>query len=301
MPVNVIRSQSAYGEVTDPKLGILRVAFPIGERNNTTEVQGNAFIGAKIGAKFHFIYKDVGVGKIQVGWAKEIKDGDVYQLEVSGLDDNFGNTGVTDASFWITQINKLEYAISSSIGSERTLTSKLRSATTPNDMLRMEVAKEISFETAFNLANVINSFDNAIKIKLNPMREIEDVVEISQETQEVVEKIELEKSPVWVKDAKSGLKYWMSDTMRVIAGACKKVAESGQFMNILLKGNSGYGKTSMGEAIAAHLGYKYLRVNCAQMADTVAWFGKPQAKDGKRHLNQVALLRQFWKVSTLFC
>lgn len=59
-----------------------------------------------------------------------------------------------------------------------------------------------------------------------------------------------------------------------------KIAKTGQAINILMVGPSGYGKTTMPQAIAEKEGMKFLRVNCAAVRDPEEWFGYREAVDG---------------------
>lgn len=74
--------------------------------------------------------------------------------------------------------------------------------------------------------------------------------------------------------------HWIPENMRPLFKALDTMAAAGGIMNVLLTGPSGYGKTSTFEALAEHLGYTFLRVNCATVMDTEAWFGYHEARDG---------------------
>lgn len=74
--------------------------------------------------------------------------------------------------------------------------------------------------------------------------------------------------------------HWIPENMRPLFKALNTMAAAGGIMNVLLTGPSGYGKTSTFEALAEHLGYTFLRVNCATVMDTEAWFGYHEARDG---------------------
>jgi MoxR-like ATPase len=59
----------------------------------------------------------------------------------------------------------------------------------------------------------------------------------------------------------------------------------------MLTGEAGYGKTTVGRAIAKHLKKDHLRVDCSVMLDTHAWFGTMQAKDGNTFFDPTEFTR----------
>jgi nitric oxide reductase NorQ protein len=73
--------------------------------------------------------------------------------------------------------------------------------------------------------------------------------------------------------------YFTDDAIRIFNAAVKMVA-TGNPMNLLMVGPSGYGKTTMPKAIAKREGMNFLRVNCAAVRDPEEWFGYREAKEG---------------------
>lgn len=77
-----------------------------------------------------------------------------------------------------------------------------------------------------------------------------------------------------------GSHYIPTGVRGMLSTVCKMV-ESGERVNVLFRGPSGYGKTSLYEALGEHLGYRVVMVNCAAIMDTEQWFGYQEARDGE--------------------
>lgn len=92
------------------------------------------------------------------------------------------------------------------------------------------------------------------------------------------------KVPTWVGT------HWLSSDEQTVFSAAANAIDQGGWMNILLKGQSGYGKTTKFEALAKFLELPLVVVNCAVITDPEAWFGQPEASNGTTdfHLTEFA-------------
>lgn len=278
LPKNIIRSKFAHGEIIDPKLGIIKSAFGLGERGAVTELQSNVFIGADKGDKFYFTYKEVAAGKPQIINGTAIKEGKAYKVEVLDVNEELAKT--LGSAGWNKEISEISTIIDTQVGGKRNRSTALFAAVNPMDAARVEIAEDLEFLEAFELSENLNNRKGDIVFKMRFSVSRKGVTEEIPEIVENAVKATLDKAPAWVTDPVNKQKYWLSDTMRLVVGAAKSIMSVGGHLNMLLKGNSGFGKTSMAEAMAAYLEYDYLRVNCAQMTDTVAWFGSHEAHEG---------------------
>jgi MoxR-like ATPase len=85
-----------------------------------------------------------------------------------------------------------------------------------------------------------------------------------------------ESVPEWL----NGGTHWLSSDEREVLTVASNIIRNGKHVNLLLKGPSGYGKTSTMEAIARHLGVHCVTIDCSQILDPEAWFGYSEARDG---------------------
>lgn len=74
--------------------------------------------------------------------------------------------------------------------------------------------------------------------------------------------------------------HWIPKNMRPIFLSSRNVLKNGSHINIMMTGESGYGKTSTCESLASWLGCDFIRVNCAVVMDTESWFGYHEARGG---------------------
>lgn len=74
--------------------------------------------------------------------------------------------------------------------------------------------------------------------------------------------------------------HWLSADERVLFGMAANIVNHGDHLNLLLKGPSGYGKTSKLEALGKHLGLPVVIMDCSTVLDTESWFGYQEARDG---------------------
>lgn len=82
--------------------------------------------------------------------------------------------------------------------------------------------------------------------------------------------------PEWI----AGATHWLSNREQKYFGAAANVMDRGGHINILLKGPSGYGKTTKLMAVAAELGLDIVMMDCSKILDTESWFGYQEAIDG---------------------
>jgi hypothetical protein len=73
---------------------------------------------------------------------------------------------------------------------------------------------------------------------------------------------------------------WIPEDVVPLVTALEMQRDSGDPINILATGESGYGKTTLFEIMAKRLGMDFLRINCATVIDTESWFGYQEARDG---------------------
>lgn len=78
----------------------------------------------------------------------------------------------------------------------------------------------------------------------------------------------------WVGD------HWIHPSLRLMFKSAQQTLKQGKIINMLLKGESGYGKTSTFKAVADWLGVECIYINCASLQDTEQWFGYYEARDG---------------------
>lgn len=83
----------------------------------------------------------------------------------------------------------------------------------------------------------------------------------------------------WVGD------FWIAPQLRPLFEVARQTIAEGSFMNFILKGESGYGKTSNFKALASWLGVPCHYINCAVLMDNEQWFGYPEAVDGSTIFN----------------
>jgi len=74
--------------------------------------------------------------------------------------------------------------------------------------------------------------------------------------------------------------FWIAPQLRPLFEVARHTVAEGGFMNVLIKGESGYGKTSNFKALASWLGIPCYYINCAILMDNEQWFGYPEARDG---------------------
>lgn len=75
--------------------------------------------------------------------------------------------------------------------------------------------------------------------------------------------------------------YYVPEEVRLLLSTTCNIVEAGGHINLLARGASGYGKTSLYEALGQHLGYKVVMINCAAIMDAEQWFGYQEARDGE--------------------
>jgi MoxR-like ATPase len=103
---------------------------------------------------------------------------------------------------------------------------------------------------------------------LTKTRKFEQMIEDEAEVE-----AEVEVEDGWVNG------YWVNpDHLRVLNAAVK--LSKRRPVNVTVVGPSGYGKTTMAEAVAFMNGMKYVRINCAGVRDPEEWFGYREAVDG---------------------
>lgn len=73
--------------------------------------------------------------------------------------------------------------------------------------------------------------------------------------------------------------YFTAD-LRLGFGAIKRILDNGEIVNALMRGASGYGKTSAYEAFAKKMQMNYMYVDCSTILDPEQWFGYQEARDG---------------------
>ena len=84
--------------------------------------------------------------------------------------------------------------------------------------------------------------------------------------------------------------YVASELLQAFKTATKLIESGGQ-INVMMVGPSGYGKTSIPEAMAEANGMKFHRVNCAAVRDPEQWFGYPEARDGETVFERTELTK----------
>lgn len=82
--------------------------------------------------------------------------------------------------------------------------------------------------------------------------------------------------PEWI----AGNTHWLSNREQKYFGAAANVMDRGGHINILLKGPSGYGKTTKLMAVAQELGLEVAMMDCSKILDTESWFGYQEAIEG---------------------
>lgn len=74
--------------------------------------------------------------------------------------------------------------------------------------------------------------------------------------------------------------HWIPAKLRLMFVAARQTLANGGHINMMMKGESGYGKTSAYQAMGDWLGVPVVYVNCATLQDTEQWFGYQEARDG---------------------
>ena len=74
--------------------------------------------------------------------------------------------------------------------------------------------------------------------------------------------------------------YYVSDENLEIFDMLESLHDTKVDIDLMIKGPSGFGKTTLMQALAKRLGYRYVRINCPLMLETTDWFAKQGAKDG---------------------
>lgn len=93
-------------------------------------------------------------------------------------------------------------------------------------------------------------------------------------TQSKEEEHEVEVFPSWIDG------FHIDTDHAQIFSVVESIVEDGHCVNIMARGDSGYGKTTLFKMLAQQLGYDFIRINCATIQDTIQWFGYNKAKDG---------------------
>lgn len=103
---------------------------------------------------------------------------------------------------------------------------------------------------------------------------------------DITEEYEAEKEAMVPPISKQAFAGWVGDVfvtegqMRVLEVAKKRI-EASKNINVWLRGDSGYGKTSIPRAFAEANGYDFVLVNCALVVDPEEFFGIRGLKDGQ--------------------
>lgn len=74
--------------------------------------------------------------------------------------------------------------------------------------------------------------------------------------------------------------HWIPPKLRLMFVAARQTVANGGHINMMMKGESGYGKTSAYQAMGDWLGIPVVYINCATLQDTEQWFGYQEARDG---------------------
>lgn len=93
----------------------------------------------------------------------------------------------------------------------------------------------------------------------------------------------------------------LSADEQAVFSAAAAAMERGSWLNLLLKGQSGYGKTTKLEALAKFLEVPFILVNCAVIQDPESWFGQSEARDGSTLFDETEFSRAIQDGKCVIC
>ena len=182
-----------------------------------------------------------------------------------------GDYKTDEESFLIRAISVDHNKINAIKGVRKALGFGLKEAKELVESIPADLAKVPTNEEARAIKRELASHGVIVQIKTVGAFEFEEVTEQEQ----VEEEESLAPISEWIEN------HWFDPEARIAFAGAMELVKDGGSVNIVMRGPSGYGKTSAFEAIASEMDMKYVRINCAVMTDTEQWFGYQEARNGE--------------------
>lgn len=251
------------GVVEDPERGLIRLDTPIDDKRTILSVQAQRY---PINQRVELTFRVINENKKQLVRLLALMPSDRYKLVVVAEPPTVGDDAMKELNLILA-------------------TSPEVMRHDPLPTFPHQVVSNMTYEVANSVKTWMMNRSPEFTSNVKLVKYSVDTVQVpvvppttAPEPEEHVEKptdVEREfMTTGWVGG------FWVEPEIRPLFNVAKKIVANGGYFNMLALGPSGYGKTSLYKALAEYLGYAFLRVDCAKITDTVAWFGTHEAKDG---------------------
>lgn len=258
MPVSINESVTVTGVVTNAKQGLIKFDEALDGSETFRSATVNRFPD---GTRLEMVFRLGAKNQRQMVRAIEIKPTDRFHVAIIDLGDE-ATAKLDEFATWLSTF--LGFA-----GDEADqLLSELNGLSTA-DHNPVDLAVGLSYDDARNLKHELSEGSNGSAIfELIKHTKDDMPAETGGFTSSVVESLE------WVEE------HWIQPSIRPLFLVAANAMKQGGHLNYLLTGPSGYGKTSLFDALARWLGYDMVYVNCATTMDAESWFGFHEARGG---------------------
>lgn len=277
MSVKLIQTKTAVGTIVAGERGQVLVDGKVAGR--LTRINSNIFEKFPSGTVVEFQYKELPNMSIQVLKALPVNPDSKYDIKVvdfdfsviQGLSQEHLDGQVDDFGSFLTRLGIRQVVDMQLVRREWGKPTFVGSVLVSNlDMAESRRIVDLINEDGNNTVLIVDRKPQ--KVGTTTMKFVGVDPAVPEEP--------IFEAPEWVKGPQ-GQEYWFSPSMRKIATATYHMMEAGECINIAMFGESGYGKTSNAEGLAAMLGYEIVHVNCAEKTSPEEWFGYPEARGGE--------------------
>lgn len=261
MAVKIDETIRTSGVITNSKGGFVRLAKPIGESDTFKSMSLSKFADNDLVELIFRVSNSSTPPSRQLVRATKLELSDRFWVAVTGVANLTVDNIPAAASWLLTQLGYEENALEPMIVS--------LNASVGTDM-QINLREGMTYDEAWDLRDLLaNASASSMTFEVIKHTQSDMPSTVSNHANHAVDAIE------WVGS------YWVAPALRPLFQVSYETIKQDRFINMMLKGESGYGKTSLFKAIGDWLDIPVHYVNCAQMQDTEQWFGYQEARGGE--------------------
>lgn len=271
MPIKIDKTIRTSGVITNSRAGFVRLSRKIGESDTFKSMSLSKFVDGTLVELIFRVSTNTTPPSRQLVRATELNIHDRYWLAMTQIEE-----GAFRDELHSVIVELLGFSHEGEVEFERVL------AELPVGDLEppIKLIEGLEYDVAWNFAERLAEYFNGSASFEVLKHTTEDMPEGVPETAAL-----FAESLEWVGG------HWVAPKLRLLFVVARQVIHTGRQINMMLRGESGYGKTSTFQAIGDWLNIPVIHINCGSLQDTEQWFGYPEARDGSTVFEETEFTR----------